>query len=73
MDKENKLILYKDDEGRVNVNMRFADKELEQDAVVRKFRTTNADDNKHQILHHIPDVIIARHHFSLVKMRIIEN
>ncbi|MBR6936602.1 MAG: hypothetical protein IKH63_03370 [Prevotella sp.] len=73
MDKENKLILYRDDEGRVNVNMRFADKELEQDAVVRKFRTTNADDNKHQILHHIPDVIIARHHFSLVKMRIIEN
>ena len=73
MDKENKLILYRDDEGRVNVNMRFADKELEQDAVVRKFRTTNADDNKHQILHHIPDVIIARHHFSHVKMRIIEN
>ena len=73
MDKENKLILYRDDEGRVSVNTRFADKELEQDAVVRKFRTTNADDNKHQILHHIPDVIIARHHFSLVKMRIIEN
>ena len=73
MNKENKLILYRDDEGRVNVNMRIADKELEQDAVVRKFRTTNADDNKHQILHHIPDVIIARHHFSLVKMRIIEN
>lgn len=101
---ENKLILYKDDNGRVSVNTRFADedvwltqaqlveiyqssksnisehltnifadKELEQDAVVRKFRTTNADDNKHQILHHIPDVIIARHHFSLVKMRIIEN
>ena len=73
MNKENKLILYRDDEGRVNVNMRFADKELEQDAVVRKFRTTNTDDNKHQILHHIPDVIIARHHFSLVKMRNIEN
>ena len=46
MDKENKLILYRDDEGRVNVNMRFADKELEQDAVVRKFRTTNTDGNK---------------------------
>lgn len=25
MDKENKLILYKDDEGRVSVNTRFAD------------------------------------------------
>lgn len=74
MDKENKLILYKDEEGRVSVNTRFADedvwltqaqlveiyqssksnisehltnifadKELEQDAVVRKFRTTAAD------------------------------
>ena len=74
MDKENKLILYKDEEGRMSVNTRFADedvwlaqaqlveiyqssksnisehlthifadKELEQDAVVRKFRTTAAD------------------------------
>ena len=73
MDKENKLILYKDEEGRVSVNTRFADedvwltqaqlveiyqssksnisehltnifadKELEQDAVVRKFRTTES-------------------------------
>lgn len=25
MDKENKLILYKDEEGRVSVNTRFAD------------------------------------------------
>lgn len=28
MDKENKLILYKDDEGRVNVNVRFADEDV---------------------------------------------
>ena len=28
MDKENKLILYKDDEGKVNVNVRFADEEF---------------------------------------------
>jgi hypothetical protein len=25
MDKKNKLILYKDEEGRVSVNVRFAD------------------------------------------------
>ena len=74
MDKENKLILYKDDEGKISVNTRFADedvwltqaqlveiyqssksnisehlsnifadKELDQDAVVRKFRTTATD------------------------------
>ena len=90
MDKENKLILYKDDEGRVSVNTRFADedvwltqaqlveiyqssksnisehltnifadKELEQDAVVQKFRTTAADGKNYQVLHYNLDVIIA--------------
>ena len=28
MDKENKLILYKDNEGKVNVNVRFADEDV---------------------------------------------
>ena len=28
MDKGNKLILYKDDEGRVSVNVRFADEDV---------------------------------------------
>ena len=28
MDKENKLIFYKDDEGKVNVNVRFADEDV---------------------------------------------
>ena len=73
-EKENKIILYKDEEGKVSVNTRFADedvwltqaqlveiyqssksnisehlknifedKELDQDSVVRKFRTTAAD------------------------------
>ena len=90
MDKENTLILYKDEEGRVSVNTRFADedvwltqaqlveiyqssksnisehltnifadKELEQDAVVRKFRTTAADGKNYQVLHYNLDVIIA--------------
>ena len=90
MHKENKLILYKDEEGRVSVNTRFADedvwltqaqlveiyqssksnisehltnifadKELEQDAVVRKFRTTAPDGKNYQVLHYNLDVIIA--------------
>lgn len=90
MNKENKLILYKDENGRVSVNVRFADedvwltqaqlveiyqssksnisehltnifadKELEQDAVVRKFRTTAADGKNYQVLHYNLDVIIA--------------
>lgn len=90
MDKENKLILYKDEEGRVSVNTRFADedvwlaqaqlveiyqssksnisehltnifadKELEQDAVVRKIRTTAANGKNYQVLHYNLDVIIA--------------
>ena len=89
-DKENKLILYKDEEGKVCVNTRFADedvwltqaqlveiyqssksnisehlknifedKELDQDAVVRKFRTTAADGKNYQVLHYNLDVIIA--------------
>ena len=28
MDKENKLILYKDDEGKVSVNTHFADEDV---------------------------------------------
>ena len=28
MNKENKLVLYKDDEGNVNVNVRFADEDV---------------------------------------------
>ena len=90
MDKENKLILYKDEEGRVSVNTRFADedvwlaqaqlveiyqssksnisehltnifadKEQEQDAVVRKIRTTAANGKNYQVLHYNLDVIIA--------------
>ena len=89
MDKENKLILYKDEDVRVSVNTRFADedvwltqaqlveiyqssksnisehlsnifadKELEQDAVVR-IRTTAADGKNYQVLHYNLDVIIA--------------
>lgn len=37
----------------------FADKELEQDAVVRNFRTTAADGKNYQVLHYNLDVIIA--------------
>ena len=90
MDKENKLILYTDEDGRVSVNTRFADedvwltqaqlveiyqssksnvsehltnifadKELEYDAVVRKFRTTAADGKNYQVLHYNLDVVIA--------------
>ena len=90
MDKENKLIIYKDEEGKVSVNTRFADediwltqaqlveiyqssksnisehltnifadKELEQDAVVRKIRTTAANGKNYQVLHYNLDVIIA--------------
>ena len=90
MNKENKIILYKDDDGKVSVNTRFADedvwltqaqlveiyqssksnisehltnifadKELEQDAVVRKFRTTATDGKNYQVMHYTLDVVIA--------------
>ena len=78
MEKENKIILYKDDEGKLSVNTRFADedvwltqaqlveiyqssksnisehlkhifadKELDEKVVVRKFRTTASDGKKY--------------------------
>ena len=96
MDKENKLILYKDENGKVSVNVRFADedvwltqaqlveiyqssksnisehikhifkdKELDEEVVVRKFRTTTqhgAIEGKTQsrdVAHYNLDVIIA--------------
>lgn len=94
--KENKIVLYKDDEGKLSVNTLFADedvwltqaqlvdiyqssksnisehltnifadKELEKEVVVRKFRTTTqhgAIEGKtqtHEVLHYNLDVIIA--------------
>ena len=90
MDKENKLILYKDDDGKVSVNTRFADedvwltqaqlveiyqssksnisehltnifadKELDQDAVVRKFRTTADDGKNYEVTYYNLDMIIS--------------
>ena len=88
--KENRLILYRDEEGSISLSVRFtdedvwltqaqlveiyqssksnisehltnifADRELEQDAVVRKFRTTAADGKNYQVRHYNLDVIIA--------------
>ena len=88
--KENRLILYRDEEGSISLSVRFtdedvwltqaqlveiyqssksnisehltnifADRELEEDAVVRKFRTTAADGKNYQVRHYNLDVIIA--------------
>ncbi len=57
----------------------FADKELEQDAVVRKYRTTAADGKNYQVLHYNLDVIIAlgyRVQFEIYRereMRLLES
>ena len=42
MDKENKFILYKDDEGKVKVNVRFADEDvwLTQEQLAVIYQTT---------------------------------
>ena len=42
MDKENKLILYKDEEGRVSVNTRFADEDvwLTRESLAEIYATT---------------------------------
>ena len=50
MDKENKLILYKDDEGRVNVSVRFADEDvwLTQAQLAEIYDTTQQNISLHQ-------------------------
>ena len=49
MDKENKLILYKDDEGKVNVNVRFADEDvwLTQQQLAEIYCTTKQNISQH--------------------------
>lgn len=49
MDKENKLILYKDEEGRVNVNVRFADEDvwLSQQQLAEIYCTTKQNVSQH--------------------------
>ena len=50
MDKENKLILYKDDEGKVNVNVRFADEDvwLTQQQLAEIYNSTQQNISLHQ-------------------------
>ena len=50
MDKENKLILYKDYEGKVNVNVRFADEDvwLTQAQLAEIYNTTQQNISLHQ-------------------------
>ena len=49
MDKENKLILYKDEEGRVSVNTRFADEDvwLTQQQLAEIYSTTKQNVSQH--------------------------
>ena len=49
MDKENKLILYKDDEGKVSVNTRFADEDvwLTQEQLATIYQTTQENVSMH--------------------------
>ena len=49
-DKENKLILYKDEEGKVNVNVRFADEDvwLTQAQLAEIYNTTQQNISLHQ-------------------------
>lgn len=50
-DKENKLILYKDDEGKVSVNVRFADEDvwLTQEQLSIIYDTTQQNISQHVI------------------------
>ena len=50
-DKENKIILYKDDEGRVSVNVRFAEEDvwLTREQLAKIYDTTQQNISQHVI------------------------
>ena len=50
MDKENKLIFYKDDEGKVDISVRFADEDvwLTQAQLADIYNTTQQNISLHQ-------------------------
>lgn len=67
MDKENKLILYKDEEGRVSVNTRFADEDvwLTQEQLATIYQTTQEN-----VSMHITNILQIR---NLTKRELIRN
>ena len=67
MDKENKLILYKDDEGRVSVNTRFADEDvwLTQEQLATIYQTTQEN-----VSMHITNILQIK---NLTKRELIRN
>ena len=52
MDKENKLILYKDDEGKVNVNVRFADLSADDGHLCHIYRLRPSREDDKAVLRH---------------------
>lgn len=54
-DKENKLILYKDDEGKVSVNVRFADEDV---WLTQLQLASNYDTTKQNISQHVQGILI---------------
>ena len=67
MDKENKLILYKDEEGRVSVNTRFADEDvwLTQEQLATNYQTTQEN-----VSMHITNILQIK---NLTKRELIRN
>lgn len=67
MDKENKLILYNDEEGRVSVNTRFADEDvwLTQEQLATIYQTTQEN-----VSMHITNILQIK---NLTKRELIRN
>ena len=67
MNKENKLILYKDEEGRVSVNTRFADEDvwLTQEQLATIYQTTQEN-----VSMHITNILQIK---NLTKRELIRN
>ena len=58
MDKENKLILYKDEDGRVSVNIRFADEDvwLTQAQLVEIYQSSKSNSSERNFYQQVTDI-----------------
>ena len=57
---ENKVIIYTANDGKTKIDVKLEKGELNEESVVRKFRTTAADGKEYLVSHYNLDMIIAQ-------------
>jgi len=58
MENQN-ILIYENQNGNIKVDVRFEDRELDKDSVIRNYRITANDGKNYDVLHYNLDMIIA--------------